>query len=79
MGRARQQGSLQRSLLQLHLKEMLFQLEMGRKGVGLWGCQRELPILQGTVLGAGDIVVNKRDRVGPSQSLHSTGGQRRQT
>lgn len=72
-------GKAARSLVQLHLKEMFFQLETGRKGVGLWRCQRELPILQGTVLGAGDIEVNKRDRVGPSQSLHSTSGQRRQT
>lgn len=66
-------GKAARSLVQLHLKEMFFQLETGRKGMGLWRCQRELPILQGTVLGAGDIEVNKRDRVGPSQSLHSQG------
>ena len=62
-------GKPARSLVQLHLKDMFFQLEMGRKGVGLWGCPRELPILQGTVLGAADIEVNKRDRVGPSQSV----------
>lgn len=49
-----------------------------QKGRGL-GASKGAAHPTGTVLSAGDIRINKRDKMGLSQSLHSAESQRRQT
>lgn len=64
--------------VQLYLRKVFLQLEEGREGRALGGSKGAVHPT-GTVLGAGDSKVNKRDRVGPSQSSHSAVGRERLT